>query len=299
MEPFQTTLATRVEFKGVGLHKGGFATVEIEPAETNSGICFVRTDLLHKPRIVASPSSIVSTNLCTTIGNYNGDTVSTIEHLMASFVGLGIDNAIVKINSCEVPIMDGSSFDFVKRFKEAGIVTQDRRKNNYEIKESISVGSSPQFIKYEPSAPQDKRSLLIECVIEFPDTAIGLQKLSFELKKDSFLEIYKARTFCRYEWINKMQAQGYALGGSLKNAVVVKKDTILNEEGVRYQDEFVRHKVLDCIGDIGLLGFSLYGKLTVHRGGHTINAEFVRKVWEHIQSELITSDNSSNLCQIS
>lgn len=289
MSQFQGTVGRKIEIVGVGLHSGKLVKIEIFPAQPNFGIKFLRSDLDECEPIAASPINIVSTTLCTSIGN-DHYSISTIEHLMAAFVGVGIDNAIVKVNAPEIPILDGSAAPFVDRLLDAGIQRQPEKRHNIKLNKVVEVSLSDQFMRFEPWPNESKNAsrLVIDCTIDFSNSkAIGYQSLEFEFNFESFMKLCEARTFCHIDDVNYMRANGLALGGSLDNAVVVNSTSIINNDGLRYEDEFVRHKILDCIGDLALLGGSLSGKLTTYKAGHNLHAKFTRKVVEILSGKQI------------
>lgn len=279
MTLYQATLASSVKFNGVGLHSGKLVNIIIHPAPPGSGITFKRVDLKPHKEIKASPYNVISTTLCTTIGQ-DGVKVATIEHLMASFSGLGIDNASIHVDSDEIPILDGSSARFVDRIQDVGIQLQPFRKKMIKLSHSLRVEEGDSYIHFHPSASD---CLLINCRIHFPRSkAIDHQSYSLKLTESNFVKICEARTFCHIDDVNYMRSNGLALGGSLDNAVVVDKERVLNNDGLRFANEFVRHKLLDCIGDLALLGGRLLGTLEVYKGGHSLHISFVKKLYEHL-----------------
>ncbi len=278
----QHTVARRVEVSGVALHTGKVVRIEILPSAINSGIVFKRVDLPGSPTVPAHLSNILSTDLNTTIGH--GEVkISTIEHLMAAFAGLGIDNALVKIDGPEVPVMDGSAAPFVARILSAGISAQDAQRRYFVVRQAFEFRISDKWIKIEPS---DVTSFGMQ--IDFKSKAIGRQSFSFNLDRDSFLEIAGCRTFCHENDVSAMRKAGLALGGSLENAIVVSDDEVLNPEGLRVDNEFVRHKLLDCLGDLSLLGGPLVGKITASKSGHALHAAFMKELWAR-RHELLTT----------
>jgi len=282
MTLYQATLASSVKFNGVGLHSGKLVNIVIHPAPPNSGISFKRIDLNPQPVIKATPYNVTSTTLCTTIGQ-DGVKIATIEHLMASFSGLGIDNAHIHVDSDEIPILDGSSARFVDRIQDVGIQLQPFRKKIIQISHALRVEEGDSYMHFEPNL---KDSLLINCRINFPRSkAIDHQAYSLKLTESNFLQICEARTFCHIDDVNYMRSNGLALGGSLDNAVVVDKEKVLNNDGLRFPNEFVRHKLLDCIGDLALLGGCLLGTLEVYKGGHSLHIRFVQKLYEQFLEE--------------
>tara|TARA_Y100000991_G_C21966415_1_gene347081 strand:+ start:717 stop:1631 length:915 start_codon:yes stop_codon:yes gene_type:complete len=295
MNPFQGTLAKVIEFNGVGLHNGKLISLSIHPAGPNYGIRFKRTDIENSKEILAHLDNIISTTLCTTIGKKNQE-ISTIEHLMAAFSGLGIDNALVCINSNEIPILDGSSAPFVDKLNEIGVQRQEVKRRVIRLSQPLEVRCKDQFMRYEPCFKGNDSCLQVNYTIDFScSKAIGKQSLSIALTSKAFMSLCEARTFCHINEVNGMRKQGLAMGGSLDNAVVVDDEKVINNDGLRYSDEFVRHKVLDCIGDLALLGGQLLGRITVHKGGHSLHAQFVKKISEVLtktKSDYVTSPNS-------
>jgi UDP-3-O-[3-hydroxymyristoyl] N-acetylglucosamine deacetylase len=266
---FQGTLKEKASFAGVGLHSGRVVNLEVWPASPNTGIVFHRSDRMDARPILAHPFNVTSTDLCTAIGT-DGSAISTIEHLMAAFAGLGIDNAYVRVDSSELPILDGSSAPFVDKFRAVGIDRSSHVRRQFVVKKPFEVRSGDAFIRVEPY-PHQK----FTCNIQFDNSAaIGRQRLEMEFGEDSFLAICEARTFCHINDVNSMRAMGLARGGSLDNAIVVNDEAVVNADGLRYEDEFVRHKLLDCIGDLALLGGRLVGKITTSKSGHALHAKF-------------------------
>lgn len=269
----QHTVARRVELSGIALHSGKIVRMEILPAAVNTGIVFKRVDLPGMPSVLAHVSNIQSTDLNTTIAL--GDAkVATIEHLMAAFAGLGIDNALVKIDGPEVPVMDGSAAPFVERIVVAGIASQDAQRRFFVVREAFEFKIGDKLIRVEPSL-----STQYEMQIEFKSKAIGRQSFRFDMDREPFMQVAGCRTFCHINDVNAMRRAGLALGGSLENAVVVSDDEVLNPEGLRFDDEFVRHKLLDCVGDLYLLGGPIVGKITAYKSGHGLHAGFMKAVW--------------------
>ena len=248
---------------------------------TNAGISFVRIDLPNKPSILANPDHIISTNLCTTIGK--GDiSVSTIEHLMAAFSSLGIDNAVVEVSAREIPILDGSSAPFVDAINEAGVQLQQAKRKVLSISKNIEIRNDKQSIIYKPWDDPDKKELSISASIDFTARAIGHQNFSFVFSNENFMKICEARTFCLRKDVESMRSMGLALGGSLDNAIVVDNDRILNNDGLRFENEFVKHKVLDFIGDLALLGHAIHGEVFIDKGGHALHVDFVKYIWSEL-----------------
>ena len=268
----QRTVGKPVSCEGVGLHSGKKVHMTILPAPVNHGIKFRRVDLPGNPDVTAQFNRVVDTSLATVIGS-DGCIVSTIEHVMATFAGLSIDNALVELDAYEVPVMDGSAGPFTRMIIEAGIQNQGVARHYFVLREKIDLKEGDKSVAVYPS-----EAFQITCNIEFNHPVIGEQEFSFEVTDESFAsEISNARTFGFLHEVEYLKRYGLAQGGSLDNAVVIDKDGIVNEDGLRYVDEFVRHKVLDCLGDFSLLGMPILGHLVVSRSGHQFNHAFLEK----------------------
>jgi UDP-3-O-[3-hydroxymyristoyl] N-acetylglucosamine deacetylase len=220
--------------------------------------------------------NVSNATLCTKISNDHGVTASTIEHLMAALFGLGIDNAMIELNNEEVPILDGSAKIFIEKIKSAGIKESNIPIKIISINKKISHIEGDKFISIEPS----KTNLLIDFEIKYKNSLIGTQRNLVDVYNSNLSEIYDSRTFCLYEDVKKLQSMGFALGGSLDNAIVVKDDEVLNKSGLRNKKEFVNHKILDCIGDLFLSGYKVVGKIVCSQGGHKLTNDLLRKVYE-------------------
>lgn len=270
----QRTLQRTVVVEGVGLHSGTKVTLRLVPAPANSGLVFVRTDLADKPVIPVRWDLVTDTVLATTLA-WNGAKVATVEHLLAAVSGLGIDNLRMEVDGPELPIMDGSAFPFAQRMIDAGFRRQGEPKQYLVIKKTVSVTDGDKVATFSPS-----RRFRIDCTIDFKHPLISDQQFTLELNDQTqFLrEVARARTFGFLRDVDKMRSMGLARGGSLENAVVVDDFSILNPEGLRYPDEFVRHKLLDALGDISLLGRPVLGALTAYKTGHALNQKLVAKV---------------------
>jgi len=273
-QPFQTTVCQNVFLEGIGLHSGRFARMVIRPAPANSGIKFRRVDISGQlSTVIAHASFAEQARLCTRIVNCEGITLETIEHLMATFAGLGLDNAVIETDASEAPILDGSSQPILDAITNAGLET-------LPAKRKLMLVTKPVEVQLEPGAwarldPSDH--LQIDVKIEFDDHAIGKQAFSYEHKDGSFAaELAYARTFCQLRDVESMQNAGLALGGSLNNAIVVDDGKIMNDGGLRVEREFVRHKVLDCLGDLFLIGMPVKAKMTVERPGHALSTKLVQ-----------------------
>ncbi len=281
----QKTLAKSASCSGIGVHSGRKVQLNIHPAPTNHGIKFKRTDLSEGQAIPALFSRIVDTSLATVIGQ-DGCIVSTIEHLMAAFSGLSIDNALVELDSYELPIMDGSAGPFTQLIKSAGIKNQNAPRFFFVAKEPIILEENGKSVGVYPGS--ERR---ITYTISFNHPLVQTQSLSVDLSADEFEnEIAPARTFGFYHEIEYLKKFGLARGGSLDNAVVLDREKILNPGGLRYPDEFVRHKILDCIGDFSLLGMPIMGHIKVYKSGHAFNHEFLK--------EFLTRKGSWETCSL-
>ena len=271
----QRTLADEVGCTGIGLHTGEKIKINVRPAPPDTGIRFVRTDLSGEPMVEARFDNVCDTTLATTIGS-NGCKISTIEHLMAAFFGLGIDNAVVELDGPEVPIMDGSAAPFVFLIKSAGIREQEKPKRFIIIKRPFKVDDGNRSVRIVPS-----KRLKITYLIDFQHPLLRNQKyeLSF-FGRDFIKEICRARTFGFLRDVQMLQENGFAKGGSLDNAIVVDDFRILNEDGLRFKDEFVRHKILDFIGDLSIIGAPIIGHFVVKKSGHFLNQHMLRKLME-------------------
>ncbi len=268
----QRTLAQKVVCHGVGVHSGRETTITIKPAMVNHGIVFKRTDLPGMPAIQALFKLVVDTSLATVIGS-NGAIVSTIEHLMAAFAGLGIDNALVEINDYEVPVMDGSAKEFTSSFVRVGIKEQEAPKQFFVVKKSVKVSDGDKYVAVYP-----EKSRKITCFVDFDHPLIGEHEFVFDPDIDNFVkEVSCARTFGFMRDLEYLKKFGLGKGGSLDNAIVIDKDKILNKEGLRYKDEFVRHKLLDSLGDFSLLGMPIVGHIKSYKSGHALNHLFIKK----------------------
>jgi len=275
----QRTLASPVSCSGVGVHSGKTANLKINPAPVNHGIKFVRTDLLDSPGISAHFNMVVDTSLATVIG-YGGFIVSTIEHLMAAFSGLSIDNALVEIDAYEMPIMDGSAGPFTDLILTAGIESQDMPRSYFRVREPIELDGQGKFVGIYPA-----ENYRITGTIEFDHPLIGKQSCSFDISEDLFADqISKARTFGFLEEYELLKRFGLARGGSLDNVIVIAEDRVMNPEGLRFPDEFVRHKILDCIGDFSLIGMPIIGHVVVKKSGHAFNHAFLKKFFDEKES---------------
>ncbi len=273
----QKTLKSSIFIEGVGLHTGKLTKMKINPADPNTGIVFKRIDLKNNNIVIPSVFNVSNATLCTTISNTHGVKVSTIEHLMGAFYGLGVDNALVEINNEEVPILDGSAKVFVEKIKETGMVESNSPIKIILINKKIQYQQGNKSICIEPN----KTSLDIDFEIKYENPLIGTQRNTVSIYNSDLSEIYNSRTFCLYEDVEKLKKMNLAQGGSLENAIVVKDEKILNNEPLRNKKEFVNHKILDCMGDIYLSGYKMIAKITCSQGGHKLTNDLLRLVFEN------------------
>ena len=273
----QKTIKDNISFRGVGLHTGLQTNLTIKPAEPNTGIIFKRTDIKDNNIIIPNLFNVSSAFFCTTISNEHGVSVTTIEHLMGAFYGMGIDNALIEIDNKEVPILDGSAKMFVEAISNIGIKKSDIPIKIIKIEKKIEFKDEQKIISIEPS----KISLDIDFELKYENSLIGNQKNSINVYETDLTDIYNSRTFCLFEDVKKLKEMGLAKGGSLDNAIVVKKNEVLNENGLRNEKEFVNHKILDCMGDLYLSGFKIIGKIVCSQGGHKLTNQLLRKVFEN------------------
>ncbi len=271
----QKTISKNISIEGVGLHSGKNAKLTLKPAKPNSGIIFKRTDLNKNNEIFPDVYNVSSAVLCTTISNDYGAKVSTIEHLMGALFGLGIDNIIIEVDNEEIPILDGSAKVFVKKIIEAGVSLSNEPIKVIKINKKIEVKKEKKIISIEPS----KINLEIDFEIKYKNPLIGTQRNNIKVYEDNLEEIYHSRTFCLYEDVENLRKMGFAKGGSLENAIVVRDEKIVNDEKLRNNLEFVNHKILDCMGDLYLSGYKLIGKLVCSQGGHKLTNDLLRQVF--------------------
>ncbi len=270
----QRTLSSKIKASGVGLHTGKKITLTLKPAPVNAGIAFVRTDLKSDP-IKASLENVYDTRLSTTLSNKTAK-ISTVEHLLSALAGLGIDNALIELDGPEVPIMDGSARPFVFMIQSAGIQEQDDTKKFIKIKKKIEVRQDEKWAKIEPFD-----GFKVAFTIDFNHPAFNESSQSSEIDFSSvsyLSQVSRARTFGFAKDIELLRKNNLALGGSVNNAIVIDDYKVINEEGVRFQDEFVKHKILDAIGDLYLLGHGLIGSFSAYKSGHHLNNLLLREL---------------------
>jgi len=278
MVMMQKTIKKEITFSGVGLHTGRNVTMKLVPAEADMGVRFIRTDLPGSPSIKADGANVVNTNYATTLG-VGGVTVSTVEHILAALYGLGVDNVDVEVFGSEIPILDGSAGEFIRKIEATGLKSLMAPRKYLVVKRPIKVSEGDKYLMLLPS---DEPGLRIDYSIDFNHTLLSKQTFSRQCTKEVFIEeIGNARTFGFLSDIEMLRANGLAMGGSLSNAVVVGESDILNEDGLRYPDEFVRHKALDLIGDLALVGAPVRGLLIAHRSGHALNHRLLQKIVRH------------------
>lgn len=269
----QRTLMAPIHCSGIGLHSGSQINMALLPADPDTGILFRRTDLKNGAReIPARFDTVIDTRLCTTIGNDHNGSVATIEHLMAALAGCGVDNAVIELDGPEVPVMDGSSEPFVFLIECAGVVEQSVERSVIRVKRPVEVTQGSAYAALEPG-----RRFTMAMGIDFDSQAIGRQEIYLEVSDLTFKrELSKARTFGFLHEVEAMRSAGLARGGSLDNAVVIDGDAVMNAGGLRFDDEFVRHKALDCIGDLALAGAPILGHFKGRKTGHALNNQLLR-----------------------
>lgn len=289
----QTTLSNKISCEGIGLHNGSQVILTINPSPADSGIVFKRLDVSEDKSLVpARFDAVCETNLGTTIRNRHGVTVSTIEHLMAALWGVGIDNALIELDSSEIPIMDGSSEPFVFMLECAGITRLNAPRQMLRVLKTIEVRDGNSIARISPNKEGDV-GMLLNIEINFNHSLIGRQVAEYDFRDVTFKQsVSRARTFGFEHEVTALRAMGLALGGSLDNAVVVGKDTILNLDGLRYGDEFVRHKALDCVGDLFLAGLRIDGVVNCLRPGHAVNNSLLRALFADESAYVIESEDT-------
>ena len=287
----QKTLKNSIQFNGVGLHTGNIVNITIKPSAPNTGIIFKRIDLKRNNLIYPNFANVSDTFLNTTISNEYGAKVSTIEHLMGALFGLGIDNALIEIDNDEVPILDGSAKEFIEKILSSGLKKSEAPIKIIKIKKKIDIRDGERFISVEPSI----LSLDINFELKYDNKLIGNQINKINVYEDDLTDIFNSRTFCLFEDVEKIRKNGFAKGGSLDNAIVIKDDKILNNNGLRNSKEFVNHKILDCIGDLYTCGFRMIGSVICSQGGHYLTNKLLRKVFENKENFSILEIQDRNL----
>ena len=287
----QKTIKNQIKFQGVGLHSGKNVLMTLFPAPPNTGIIFKRSDVKNNNLIYPSVFNVSSALYCTKLTNEHGISVSTVEHLMAALCGLGIDNLLIEINSEELPIMDGSAKNFVDAINNVGFKISDQPIRIIKINNKISYKDGEKFITFEPN----KISLEIDFEIKYKQNSILNQRNSKNIYMDDLSDMYHSRTFCLFEDVEKLKQMGLAQGGSLDNAIVLKGNEILNSEKLRNDQEFVNHKILDCLGDIYLTGYRMVGKITSSQGGHNVTNQGLRELLKNNDNYSIIELKEKNI----
>ncbi|MBI1274049.1 MAG: UDP-3-O-acyl-N-acetylglucosamine deacetylase [Alphaproteobacteria bacterium] len=292
----QHTLAGTIKCQGVAVHSGESVNLRLLPGEPGSGITFIRTDLLNGARTIpARYDNVIDTRLCTVLGNDHGARVATVEHLLSALRALNVDNAVIEIDGPELPIMDGSAYPFVFMIEAAGVVEQNAKRRWIEVMKPVVVEEDGKRAALVPAKDAE-----FDVSIAFKSTAIGEQSYDFTLSAPSFKnEISRARTFGFREEVDQLRAAGLARGGSLNNAIVVSGDTVMNEEGLRYPQEFARHKLLDAVGDLSLAGAPILGRFEGHCCGHALNNRLLRTLFADESAwRFVTDDSAAALASL-
>ena len=287
----QKTINKNITLKGTGLHNGLDANLTIKPAEPNTGIIFKRIDIKENNIVIPNIFNVSSAIFCTTISNESNVSVSTIEHLMGAFYGMGIDNALIEIDNQEVPILDGSAKAYIQAINEVGIKNSSSPIKIIKIEKKIEFEDGKKIISIEPS----KISLDIDFELKYENKLIGTQRNVIKVYESDLTDVYNSRTFCLYEDVEKIKEMGLAKGGSLDNAIVVKGHKVMNKEGLRNEKEFVNHKILDCMGDLYLTGYKIIGKIICSQGGHKLTNQLLRKVFQDKKNFSIIEIKEKNL----
>ena len=274
---FQHTLNKPVTLEGIGLHTGKKSRIKVFPGDNDEGIIFKRIDLKDQNLVIAKFDNVSSAKLCTTLENENGVKVSTVEHLLAALYVCEVDNAMIEIDSEEVPIMDGSAKEFIEAFEKVGVKRLSKKRKYIKILDKFVLKDGERSISLEPAHDS---SFEVNFQLNYKNKIIGKQKNTVNFQSDDLENVMHSRTFCLYEDIEKIKKLGLAKGGSLDNAIVVDKDKILNESGLRNSKEFVNHKILDLAGDFLLLGFRVIGSVRCYQGGHELTNNFLRRLIE-------------------
>ena len=271
----QKTVSSKISFNGIGIHTGTAVNLNILPASPNTGIIFKRVDLKSNNIVYPNYLNVSDTTLCTTISNEFGTKVSTIEHLMGALYGTGVDNAIIELDSQEVPIMDGSAKTFVDSINKVGLKFSDQPIKIIKINKKINITDGDKYITVDKSNVTGD----IEFEIKYDNKLISNQKNKINIFEDDLTDIYNSRTFCLYEDIEKLKKLDLGKGGSLENAIVVQNKKVLNNTGLRNKLEFVNHKILDCMGDLFLSGYKIIGNVKCSQGGHNLTNQLLKKIF--------------------
>ena len=288
----QKTIDKTISVEGIGLHTGKSVKLKIHPQIPNCGIIFKRVDIKNPyNEVYPNFQNVTNTLLCTTIENKFNVKVSTIEHLMAALFGLGIDNALIELDSEEVPILDGSAKEWCEKIIEAGIASSDIPIKIIKIEKKIKILENEKYIEINKS----NLNLDIDFEIKYPDCLIGTQRNKVNVYNDDLTNIFNSRTFCKFEDIDKLKSMGLAKGGNLNNAIVVNNQSIINKEGLRNNLEFVNHKILDCMGDLFLSGYKIVGSIKCSQGGHSLTNKLLREVFKDKKNYSIIELKGKNL----
>ncbi len=287
----QKTISKKISFEGVGVHTGNNVKMDIFPARPNTGIIFKRVDLKKNNIVIPNYNNVCEATLCTTISNEYGVKVSTVEHLLGAFYGLGIDNALVEINSQEVPILDGSAKQFVESIKNSQFNYSDTPIKIIKVEKRLEINDENKFISIDKS----NVNLDIDFEIKYENELIDTQRNKINVFEDDLTDVFTSRTFCLYEDIEKLKNLGLGKGGSLENAIVVKNKAILNKGGLRNDKEFVNHKILDCMGDLYLSGYKIIGSLVCSQGGHSLTNKLLRKFFSDKNNYSLIEIKGKNL----
>ena len=288
----QRTIKNEVSTVGVGLHTGEKVRLTLTPAPEEHGVVFQRLDISGQPKIKVNPLAVTETKLCSTLGSKDFS-IATVEHLMSALSATGVDNILVQLNGSEIPIMDGSAISFIHLIKSAIISEQTSAKEFVVIKERIELLDGDKFARFEPF-----RGFVVDFTIDFPHPAFKSDdsQVSIDFFKDSYInEISRARTFGFMQEVEYLRSNGLARGGSLENAIVLDEYKILNDDGLRYKDEFVRHKILDAIGDLYILGKPIIGKFIAHKSGHDLNNRLLRELIKNKDKWEVTTLNTDDI----
>jgi len=272
---YQNTIRDKVSFSGVGLHNGKAVDMKLIPAKENTGIVFRRVDVKKNNTIKVNSKNIVKRKFCSKITNNYGIYVETVEHLMSALKSLFIDNLVIEINSSELPAMDGSSYEYVIKILQIGRKVQTEPRKYLKIRKQLIANIGNRWIQASPS---DKLNIDLE--INYPNTMIGNERYNYTHDETNFVnQICYARTFTLAKDVDKLRASGFGLGGNLNNAIVVDKNKVLNKNGLKCKHEFIKHKVLDCIGDLYLSGYQIIGNIKSYAPGHELNFEIIREIF--------------------
>ena len=287
----QKTISKKISVEGIGIHSGLNVKLEILPSSPNSGIVFKRVDLKKNNIVIPNFKNVCDATLYTTISNEYGVKVSTIEHLMAAFYGLSIDNAIVELDSQEVPALDGSAKNFVELIIEAGYRISDSPIKLIKVEKDVQVEEGSKLISINKS----NVTMDIDFEIKYENSLIKTQRNKINILEDNLTDIFNSRTFCLYEDIKKLETLGLGKGGSLENAVIVKGNSILNDGGLRNEHEFVNHKILDCMGDLYLSGYKIIGSVLCSQGGHGLTNKLLNKLFSDKRNYSLIEIKGKNL----